>query len=453
MSRIRTIRLEQIIICLMVLIHIPVLFAYQARYGSGFSDRQLWLMIGLVVVLGAAACFWPGQWLGGFTRWLGSIVNTPNRRILGLCLFIFALLFLYSFVRPVVIYDEPCDLYASQIVANEGYRSLFIRYDEIAWLGSQHPPLAPILHGTVMMIFGQNPMIIRWVTAAFSVATCFVIYLVGKQVFDERVGLFAALACAFSIQFYRSGVLANNDMLVVFFFALSLLLFIRLLDVPSFGMGLATGVAITLGLLSKYTMVFVFPIMLGWLIVSRPSKRIWLYLGGSFALVAVATIVWCFYLSDTGGLSRQIQRIAFYMSRASHYSFRQIDNLLVELAAALGMFVFPLLVWGSFTRLKNWRNFDWFLLVWIAGVFLPVALTLPVARYMLAMFPAVAIIVGFGITQLGERRAWIATLALVMAAEILIAHGIAEYERSPILLWFPSAQANAGAMCLSAPKI
>src|ERR1043165_9824287 len=56
------------------------------------------------------------------------------------------LIFAYALERRALP-DEPFMIDAMRMVANQGLGPFFQHYAQIAWLGTRHPPLMPVLYG------------------------------------------------------------------------------------------------------------------------------------------------------------------------------------------------------------------------------------------------------------------------------------------------------------------
>lgn len=59
------------------------------------------------------------------------------------------------------------------------------------------PPLYPIFLASIIKIFGENYIIIRLLQSFIGVALVYLVYLIGKLIFNTNIGLIAALICSF----------------------------------------------------------------------------------------------------------------------------------------------------------------------------------------------------------------------------------------------------------------
>jgi hypothetical protein len=228
--------------------------------------------------------------------------------------------------------------------------------------------------------------------------------------------------------------MANNDMLVTFFFTLALLLTWHLLDVPisrpsgqAVAVSLALGIVIGAGLLSKYTMIFIFPVLLSTFVIKRPSPKLMLY-GGLTLLPLIALLAtWLVYADDTGLLATQSAQLVRYVGLVAKTDYGKsllVSTLSVTLPSALGAYHIPAFLVGLWQLIRRRSQADLFILLWIGGVFLPVLLTLPIYRYMLPAFPALAILIACGLQRIPKTACRATILALLYCTQVLFVYAL-----------------------------
>ncbi len=79
------------------------------------------------------------------------------------------------------------------MVAEQGLAPFFANYAQIQWLGSQHPPLAPLFFGLAISLLGTNLFVIRLVALLLAIATVLLTYFSAAELYDRETGLLAAL--------------------------------------------------------------------------------------------------------------------------------------------------------------------------------------------------------------------------------------------------------------------
>lgn len=122
--------------------------------------------------------------------------------------------------------------------------------------------------------YGGLHIIGRFINAIFDTGTVFIIFLVAKNVFSKRAGLFASLLYATSVFPIQNSHFFTVDTLLTFFIALTILAFVyfiksqKLLNIIGVGIffGLALSTKISAG-------IIIIPLVLGGLLVSFKNKK------------------------------------------------------------------------------------------------------------------------------------------------------------------------------------
>ena len=121
--------------------------------------------------------------------------------------------------------------------------------------------------GERMLIFARCMMVI------LLLATQFCIYLIGKQLFGRRAGLFALLLSVFSPTFLAHGRLVTTDLSLTLVALLTLLAFGRLFEKISLGRLIAAAFALSALSLTKVSWVLVLPAVVVMGLVAIFSKE------------------------------------------------------------------------------------------------------------------------------------------------------------------------------------
>ena len=426
------------LISLMSIVQVLRLFAYRARLPLAFDVVPFWLMVGLTIVVAVAINFVYDEWFLRVTQQGRVYFNDKVFGVRRLSLLAGIMLLGYSFFRPISG-DESGSVYVAQYFADAGYRAFFTNYSTLPWVGNQHPPLQPILNGTWMGIFGGHPWLIRLTSILSAVGVLSITYQIGKQLFGQRIGFLSGVALLLFLNFYQIGSLGNNDMLVTFFFCLTLWLLFQWLNKPSASIGLFLAIITSaiLGMLSKYTMVFIMPIGLSWLLLMQRSRPQWRYLIGLLFFVATLLFaVWIMYSRGIGGLESHFERLFFYAGAARRRGVARVFSAALRIPTGFGVYMLPLLFVGVFERIRARKRVDYMIFLWGAGIILPVLLTFPFERYMLPALPVWALIAGHGLMRLGDAKWRVVSVALFFCSQLLLIHALAFSERLPLLHWF-----------------
>lgn len=312
--------------------------------------------------------------------------------------------------------DESFAFNASRLVAEQGIEGFFTRYHRIPWLGDQHPPLVPLLYGGALHLFGVHLHIARAVSFAFGLATLSLTYLIGKKCYGEGTGLRAACLLLAMPFFFRIGATALLDMPATFFFTLSIYLFLRLLQASSASVAAGVGLSIGAGLLCRYTVVFVYPVLASCASLYYKIGNKIPYFGIIAFLSVVPISIWIFFAADNGVLAVQRPRLVeytFYMLTSSDGLQRLLESLILRLPSGIGPALLPALTLGAFQLWRCRSQADLVMFSWVAGVFLPVMLMLPGPRYFFLAFPALAIVMARGVAPLITGIPRVISLALL----------------------------------------
>jgi 4-amino-4-deoxy-L-arabinose transferase-like glycosyltransferase len=103
---------------------------------------------------------------------------------------------------------------------------------------------------------GSGEACVRAPAPLFYFGTSLVTYAIARELYDARVAFWAALTVAFSTGVVFSARIISTDVPLLFFWALALLAYVRLLRRPDWRWAVVLGVALGLGLLAKYAMIY-----------------------------------------------------------------------------------------------------------------------------------------------------------------------------------------------------
>lgn len=404
-----TVRLRLLLV-LMAALQAGFLVVRARPYGAALHGL-LALLLALTALAAAGAALVP---VSVGERAFAFLLRAAATRARALCLLVVATLLVGGasvLTQQVFSWDEQSVLWAADVVAEGGASGLFARYGENAWLGPQHPPLVPLLYGAVTAVFGSHLKLLRLVDLAFGCGTVVVAFLILERLYERRTALVAALLLLASPLFVRVASAATNDMPLTFFFCLAVLLGLHLERTSRDVVAVALGVVLGLGLLVKYTMLLVFPVLLAlaWVSSSLPLAR--RHAPVVLAIALAFLLAWLDHAHALGILGAQQHRLR----RLAGISWRRpgwaLDALLTKAPSALGVYTVPWIALGALATLRRRAVEDVFVLSWIVIVFVPLLLTLPDNRYFLPAFPALALL---GARALLARPRWAAHV-LVLA--------------------------------------
>ena len=214
---------------------------------------------------------------------------------------LFIFLLALSLFRINYIQNGPLDLSPDEAHYWEWSRRLDWSYY------SKGPMIAYLIYlGTA--IFGDNVYGIRIMAVIFSAFSSIVMYILGKRLYDEQVGLFSAFLIQMIPLFSAYGIIFTIDSPFIFFWVISLYFFWRAISIQrsgirnedlkasrlsphtSFLYWILLGLSIGSGLLTKYTMAFFYPCAFLFLLLSK-EKRYHLLTKGPYIAFIISLLV------------------------------------------------------------------------------------------------------------------------------------------------------------------
>jgi dolichol-phosphate mannosyltransferase len=176
----------------------------------------------------------------------------------------------------------------------------------LAWGYYDHPPMIAYLIASGTRLLGAHELGVRLVPLALALVTAWMIGRLARDYWGTaRAGLWA-MACALFVPLFAvGGIITTPDVPLLFFWTTALVLALRALRTARVIDWLLAGTAAGLGLLSKYTMVLLFPALLLALLSSGRGRQALKGVGPYVALlsalvVVLPTIFWQFSAGGAG---------------------------------------------------------------------------------------------------------------------------------------------------------
>jgi len=384
--------------------------------GVAGSPHKLPLLLGYTALSGLLM-FWYRP--SALERGLEALVVRPWLRVAvlgGACLVVGLI---YASEQRVWRYDEEGLFAAAKSVAEEGPSAFFSSYRTHPWLGRQHPPLAPLLYGGFLSLFGDSLFSARVLSLGLFAAIGFLTFLIGRELYDTRTGILASGFLLSMPLMWRLGTAAMVETLLVFLFCGSLFLMLRFVKKPGTALAIAIGLTFACGILTKYTMLLVLPVLFGFCAIRLNAKSFVraLVLGALVGLPLLS--VWGFFAWQDGLLYRHIKWVWFAALQVAKYDYGSqllFETMTNRLPSALGVYNLPFLGIAFVQLLRRRQKSDWLLLCWIVPVFSILAMTLPDHRYFMVLFPAFAISMASCLGKEDNRTVRVVVLALFLCA-------------------------------------
>lgn len=158
-----------------------------------------------------------------------------------------------------------------------------------------HPPMLMYIIGLFTKVLGNTEFAVRLPSVIISALVTALIYLIGKELFDERVGFYSALLANLTLIYAVGGILATVDTPFGLFWLLALYFGVKALKSGNGKWWYLKDVALGLGMLSKYIMVLFVPSFLIFLALSKEHRH-WLrrkepYIGSVIALLIFSPVI------------------------------------------------------------------------------------------------------------------------------------------------------------------
>jgi 4-amino-4-deoxy-L-arabinose transferase-like glycosyltransferase len=303
------------------------------------------------------------------------------------------------------------------------------------WAWSREPAFGyfskpPLLAWTIALaesVCGSSESCIRAPAPLFYFGTSLLVYATARTLYDRRIAFYAALTIALATGTAFSARIISTDVPLLFFWALALLAYVKLLNGGDLRWGVTLGVALGLGLLAKYAMVY---FLLGIAIASvidrdartlLRSRSLWLAL--PIALIIIApNILWNI---DNGfatfrhtGDNIQGGGLAFNPLKGLEFIAAQF--------IVFGPIVFAVLLW-AFRRIGSLSREDRLMLIFALPPLVLVTatgfVTRALANWAAPAFISAAVVV-VAILVRGKAWKWLtASLAVGVVAQVALLTG------------------------------
>lgn len=146
------------------------------------------------------------------------------------------------------------------------------------------PPMIAWVIGSTTAIFGNAEWAVRLSAPFLHMATTIMIFLTAQRFYDARVGLWAAIIYTLMPAVWLSSFIMSTDATLLLCWAIALHAWACLRDGGGWGRVVQLGLALGLGLLSKYAMAFMVPVLCLAVLFDAPSRKA--LLGGRGFIVA-----------------------------------------------------------------------------------------------------------------------------------------------------------------------
>ncbi len=260
---------------------------------------------------------------------------------------IFSILFCFRLIYVLLLPLSP----------QEAYYWVFSLHPALSYF--DHPPLTSYTILLFSQIFGATVLSIRLGALFYFFGSGWLVYLIGKRLFDERTGFLAAVLMNFLPTFSITALILTPDSPLIFFWCLCCFFSLTAIQEHRFGYYYWAGLALGLALTSKYTAIFIPLSLFLFLLVSsefRPHlKRIEPYSGILLALTVFSPVLVWNYQHHWASLAFQSTERAGQMSS---FNGKELGAFLASQIGIISPLVFAGFCWAIGLGLKRFWKFN-----------------------------------------------------------------------------------------------
>jgi 4-amino-4-deoxy-L-arabinose transferase-like glycosyltransferase len=248
--------------------------------------------------------------------------------------------------------------------------------------------------------------------------TIFLVYLLGKEMFNKKTGIISATIIAFvPIHVIYSGRILN-DVLVTFFITLAFFFFWKGFEKGNEKYKIFWGIVLGIGLLARYTMLWIIPIFPIYLWIKNKSlnflkdKYLWYAIIGFFVVLIPWFVYGYFeYGNIFGGFLHGFKGAAYWGGNQSWMFFFQNHRYIFSISGIL--FVLSLI---GISYTKDYKKREvYILLIWSLLYFIMlVIMPHKEERFVIPIIPAISLIIGYSLNKIKSYKKIILGIILII---------------------------------------
>ena len=211
-----------------------------------------------------------------------------------------------------------------------------------------------------------------------------------------------------------------TDVPMTLLFSLSMYCVLLMLHSSTRQLPIWAGIFIGAGLLSRYTMALIFPVLITYAALHPSFRPLRWQLGIAVVVSALVFAPWLIYAGQSDLLIVHAEKVISYAGVATQTNFGEKalpETLLARLPSSLGVYNLPLLFLGVVQMARRRSPSDLALFWWIIPLFAVVVATLPIDRYFMPAFPALALVMAVGLRSVPGAGGKAVLLALLFCAQ------------------------------------
>jgi len=298
------------------------------------------------------------------------------------------------------------------------------------------PPMIAWVIGATTSIFGDAEWAVRLAAPFLHIATTVMIFLTARRFFDSHVGFWAALVYTLMPAVWLSSYIMSTDAVLLLCWAIALHAWACLRDGGGWGHILQLGLALGFGLLSKYAMAFMVPVLCLAALFDTPSRKALLsvrgfIVAGIAALLLTPNLMWN-AANDFATISHTAENANLGKDL---FNPEEVIQFWVDQFGVFGFVPFPMLLIAVIVIFKGQLKSP---AKWLAALAtLPLlAITLEAllsranANWAVTAYVTAPILVALWATQTARRLVWLKWGLIAQTALVLCIGGSAMSEKS-----------------------
>lgn len=238
----------------------------------------------------------------------------------------------------------------SALVEDEAYYRLWGLYPALGYY--DHPPMVAYWIWLGQTLFGDTALGVRFISILSAAIGSAVLWRTAKVLFDDHVAGWTVLFSNASLLIGVGSLLATPDAPSVFFWGLALWAMAELTASKSANWWIAVGIFAGLGLLSKYSVLFLGIGIVLWLLWVPENRRYllsWqLWLGGALAIAIFSPVLYWNAQHEWISFVKQFGR-----SVPDGYSIKYIGEFIGSVAGLLNPLVFIIALVGAWRIIRR----------------------------------------------------------------------------------------------------
>jgi len=243
----------------------------------------------------------------------------------------------------------------AHFVEDEAYYRIWGLYPALSYY--DHPPMIGWWITAGQAVFGDTVFAVRALVVASGVIGSLALWRTATLLFDRKVAGWAVLFLNTSLLVGIGGILATPDAPSVLFWGLSLWALAELSASRNANWWLVVGLMAGLGLLAKYSVLFLGAGIVLWLVWVPGARRWWaswqLWAGGLIAVLCFAPVLFWNHLHDWVSFYKQFGRAG-----SGGFTFKYIFEFLGALIGLMNPLTSILAIPGAVILARRFRSRD-----------------------------------------------------------------------------------------------